>query len=196
MDEDDRMRALSGSQVDKLGRRLRDAVQPSDEDLALLGVVLTEHGNALDEVVERLHGIGLPPTTRLKTYPTTIDKLRREPHLTLRGIDDLAGARIVRDMTLAEQDAVVARVLDLWPAAKVVDRRAVPMHGYRAVHLVPKVNGCRVEIQVRTHFQDMWAQAMEALGDHWGRGVRYGQGPERSDLPIVGPFSTRGAFTR
>jgi hypothetical protein len=25
--------------------------------------VLTEHGNALDEVVERLHGIGLPPTT-------------------------------------------------------------------------------------------------------------------------------------
>jgi hypothetical protein len=42
----------------------------------------------------------------------------------------------------------------------------------------------------------MWAQAMEALGDHWGRGVRYGQGPERPDLPIMEPFSTRGAFTR
>jgi hypothetical protein len=47
----------------RICRRLRDAAQPSDEDLALLGVVLTEHGNALDEVVERLHGIGLPPTT-------------------------------------------------------------------------------------------------------------------------------------
>jgi hypothetical protein len=40
----------------------------------------------------------------------------------------------------------------------------------------------------------MWAQAMEALGE--GRGVRYGQGPERPDLPIMEPFSTRGAFTR
>lgn len=70
------------------------------------------------------------------------------------------------------------------------------MYGYRAVHVVPRVRGCRVEIQVRTHLQDQWAQAMEALGDVWGRGVRYGEGPEQPDLPTMRAFGTRGGFTR
>jgi len=167
----------------------------SQEDLTLLAGVLTDHALAMGEVADRLKAIGLHPTTRLKTYSTTIDKLRREPRLTLRGIDDLAGARIVRDMTLAGQDALVAQLRDLWPTAKLVDRRAAPMHGYRAVHLVPKIAGCRVEVQVRTHLQDLWAQAMESLGDQWGRGVRYGLGPLEPDRLVAGKWEHRAAFT-
>lgn len=186
----DPMPSLSGAQIDKLGRRLRDEPRATEEDLALLAAVLTDHAHALGEVTDRLRDVGLHPTTRLKTSSTTIDKLRREPRLTLRGIDDLAGARIVRDMTLLEQDTVVAQITELWPAAKVVDRRVMPTHGYRAVHLVAKANGCRVEIQVRTRPQDAWAQVMEGVGDLWGRGVRYGLGPDHPEEVVTPNDST------
>lgn len=42
-----------------------------------------------------------------------------------------------------------------------------------------------VEIQVRTKLQDKWAQISEKLGDLWGRGLRYGQGPDLPDAPAV-----------
>jgi hypothetical protein len=38
-----------------------------------------------------------------------------------------------------------------------------------------------VEIQVRTWRQDQWAQIVETLGDKWGRGIRYGDGPNDPD---------------
>ncbi len=33
--------------------------------------------------------------------------------------------------------------------------------------------------EVRTRLQDGWAQTVEKLGDIWGRGLRYGAGPEQ-----------------
>ena len=83
----------------------------------------------------------------------------------------------MRTMTLDEQDALVASILELWPDAAVIDRREIPSHGYRAVHVVPKIQGHSVEIQVRTIYQDTWAQMMERFGDIWGREVRYGGQP-------------------
>lgn len=57
------------------------------------------------------------------------------------------------------------------------DRRAEPSFGYRAVHVIVKVRGRPVEIQVRTRLQDLWAQIVERLADEWGRGIRYGEPP-------------------
>ena len=95
-------------------------------------------------------------------------------------------------MTLDEQDQVSAKILSVWPDAKRIDRREDPRSGYRAFHLVPKVMGCRVEIQIRTIYQDTWAQMMEMLADHWGRGIRYGQEPLDPDRPIApGEDATR-----
>jgi hypothetical protein len=51
-----------------------------------------------------------------------------------------------------------------------------------------------MEIQVRTKLQDAWAQISEKLGDLWGRGLRYGDGPDQPDSPVdLGSFTTRGA---
>lgn len=62
-----------------------------------------------------------------------------------------------------------------------VDRRRDPRFGYRAVHLIVRIDGIPVEIQVRTALQDTWAQIVERLADQWGRGIRYGQEPELPD---------------
>ena len=168
---------------------MRDAEVASESDLELLEELLLESNGALEEVAAALRGIGLEPTTRLKTSGTIIDKLRRPPHLTLASIRDLAGARIVRPMTLDEQDAFASQIQGLWPDAMVIDRRREPSHGYRAVHVVPRINRCSVEIQLRTLYQDLWAQAMELYGDVWGRAIRYGGEPLDPDAPVAGEDS-------
>jgi hypothetical protein len=62
---------------------------------------------------------------------------------------------------------------------KVVDRRGIPVHGYRAVHLIVLPTGRPVEIQVRTLWQQEWAELFEKLADRVGRGIRYGEAPVR-----------------
>jgi hypothetical protein len=185
---------LSSAEVKRLSNRLRDGDSPSREDLEMLSEVLASKDEALQLVASGLIGLGEEPTTRLKTSGTIVDKLRRSAHLNLTNIRDLAGARIVRRMTLDEQDALVAAIVAMWPGAAVIDRRESPSFGYRAVHVVPRVAGHSVEIQVRTLYQDTWAQMMERLGDFWGRAVRYGGQPDDPETPIGadGTGMTRG----
>ena len=71
------------------------------------------------------------------------------------------------------------------------DRRAVPSHGYRAVHVIVTVDHRLVEIQVRTTLQDLWAQVVERLADQWGRGIRYGDPPSDPDTEVSGGFTRR-----
>lgn len=69
--------------------------------------------------------------------------------------------------------------------AELIDRRETPSHGYRAVHIIVFPDGVPVEIQLRTKLQDSWAQITEKLGDAWGRGLRYGLGPDDPDTPLA-----------
>ena len=80
-------------------------------------------------------------------------------------------------MTLETQDELVVALTSELSDSRIVDRRKTPMFGYRAVHVVARVEGFPVEIQVRTESQDDWAQVMEELADGWGRGIRYGDPP-------------------
>jgi ppGpp synthetase/RelA/SpoT-type nucleotidyltranferase len=172
---------LSKTKIRALSERLRRSDQPDPADIELLGQVLLEFNGAMDEVASRLRDMGLSPTTRLKTSGTIIDKLKRT-RLHLGNIRDLAGARVVQRMTLDEQDEAVANVKGIWPEAQVVDRRVTPSFGYRAVHVVPQLGDCQVEIQLRTIYQDTWAQLMETFGDLWGRAIRYGGEPDHPEL--------------
>jgi ppGpp synthetase/RelA/SpoT-type nucleotidyltranferase len=189
---------ISRSQLDKLGERLASEEPTSDADYALFAQVADAYQAVLDQVEGRLRRRGLEATTRVKTTGTLIDKLRRD-RVTLRGIHDLAGARIVVDGGRLEQDRVTARIIDEFvsgpkrPIKK--DRRETPSFGYRAVHVIVFVESLPVEIQVRTRLQDGWAQTVERLADRWGRGLRYGVGPEQPGEPagLTFPLSfTRG----
>lgn len=178
----------SRTALDRLSRRLagRDTIDPGDE--TLLVDVLAAYQDALNAASSRLASLGFEPATRVKTVGTLTDKLRREPGSKLKSVQDVAGARIVVTGGRDEQDDVVAAIErafgDAGRPPRTRDRRAEPSHGYRAVHVVVFVEGLPVEVQVRTTYQDLWAQAVERLGDAWGRGLRYGEGPEEPEAPV------------
>jgi ppGpp synthetase/RelA/SpoT-type nucleotidyltranferase len=179
------MPPLSRAQIDQLGRRLRDA-DPSLEDLRLLEQVRNLYQSPLAQVIQVLVDLGLEPGSRPKTTGTIVEKLRRLPSLRLSEMQDLVGARVVLEMTRGEQDALVERITARFENSRTVDRRARPSHGYRAVHVIARVEGRPVEIQVRTRLQDLWAQIVERLADEWGRGIRYGEAPAQPDLELRG----------
>ena len=123
---------------------------------------------------------------RVKTLNTLSEKLARTPQEKLPAIHDVAGVRVVADMSLMEQRAAVSllsksfdKIVSTSRPSRVIDRLKHPMHGYRAMHLIVWPGGRPVEIQVRTELQHAWAQYMEVIGDRWGREARYG-------LPVVG----------
>jgi hypothetical protein len=177
-------RPISRTQLDKLGRRLAQDKPISDDDYELLHLAAGMYQAELDAVEERLRDVGFQATTRVKTTGTLVDKLRRT-NLSLGSIQDFAGARIVIDGTRQDQDQAVDRIMEAFQtcprAPQKVDRRAQPSHGYRAVHVIVYTDAVPVEIQIRTKMQDAWAQISEKLGDIWGRGLRYGQGPDQPD---------------
>ena len=60
----------------------------------------------------------------------------------------------------------------------MIDRRAAPSYGYRAVHIVVKISGKLVEIQIRTLLQHLWAEVSERLSDVLDPEIKYGGGVE------------------
>jgi ppGpp synthetase/RelA/SpoT-type nucleotidyltranferase len=185
-------RRVSTRATHALGTRLRAPTAISGADIELLQGVLEDAFDALlpvrAELRERMPDIEF--TDRVKTVGTLLDKLRRPPFMGLERIREIAGLRIVADMTRVEQDVLAARVKDVL-GGRIIDRRSEPRWGYRAVHLEVRRNGMYIEVQVRTVLQDLWAQVVEKLGDTWGRQIRYGGDPPDPDQ-AVGPNLTRG----
>ena len=125
---------------------------------------------------EQLH---LEPSGRpAKSTPSLVEKLHRES-IRLSQVQDIAGCRVVV-ADVAAQDQAVASLRTAFPVASVVDRRATPSYGYRAVHVVVQMTGKFVEIQVRTSLQHVWAEFSEKLSDSVDPGIKYGGGT--SDL--------------
>ncbi len=179
---------MSRSRAEKLGK-LWARAEARPVEVAEIRAHLQAHITPMDNVRQKIARIGLTSTARLKTETTLKQKLDRST--ALGNMQDIAGVRVVRPMTLDEQDAVVQGIRRLWPDAKVEDRRLNPSCGYRAVHLVVKEQGFKVEVQVRTQLQHDWAQAMERLADGWGRQIRYGGEPNDPDTK-VGKRTRRG----
>lgn len=99
-------------------------------------------------------------------------------------MQDIAGARVVVEKGLVQQNEVVQSITELFTNSRIIDRRVLPTHGYRAVHVVVTVDDCPVEIQIRTLIQDAWAQFLEKIADAWGRDIRYGGAPIEPQAPI------------
>ncbi|MGH3157770.1 MAG: hypothetical protein ACRDNF_14495 [Streptosporangiaceae bacterium] len=149
---------ISGKQLNKLGKRLASQEPITEGDYALFNQVAEDYQAILDIVEAKLQGLGYQATTRVKTTGTLRDKLRRSPHLPLKTVHDVAGARIVIDGDREEQDQVAGRIMqafaDCPKAPEPVDRRERPSHGYRAYHVIVYEDGVPVEVQIRTKLQD------------------------------------------
>ncbi len=168
------MKAPSKSDVDQLGETLKHT-PVSEASLIALDEFRLTFGTAIDQVRRALNEhCGVQCTLRpSKSTPSIIAKLIRQPTLRLTQIQDIAGLRvIVKDY--AEQDALRDKVIALYPDCKIYDRREKPSFGYRAVHLVMKIEGRLVELQIRTELQHAWAQASEKMADIYGHHLKYG----------------------
>ncbi|HVX46258.1 MAG TPA: RelA/SpoT domain-containing protein [Mycobacteriales bacterium] len=179
---------ISKTQLDKLGKRLAASEQISDADYELLEQVLSAYDELRDHVQGRLFELGFENVTgRVKTTGTLVEKLRREQGMALKGVQDVAGVRIVVSGGRLEQDRAVERVERAFRPnvkGKPKDRRDEPSSGYRAVHVIVVVKSLPIEVQIRTELQDLWAQAFERIGDEWGRAIRYGGLPDEPDKLI------------
>jgi ppGpp synthetase/RelA/SpoT-type nucleotidyltranferase len=179
---------LSKSQVERLGKRLVASDQPEDADLQLLHEVLLSRSGALEVAIARVRDhLQLAPTSRIKNTGTIFEKLRRSGGSGLKSMQDLAGMRIVGTFDRRGQDEITQRVCVLFAdekrAPKIIDRRVAPMHGYAAVHVVVFPDDAPIEIQIRTAWQHEWAELFEKLADLVGRGIRYGEPPQRWSPP-------------
>lgn len=80
---------------------------------------------------------------------------------------------------VTEQERVVASLRALFSEASIVGRRANPSHGYRAVHIIARISGKLIEIQVRSPLQHLWAELSEKFSDIIDPSVKYGGGEEQ-----------------
>jgi ppGpp synthetase/RelA/SpoT-type nucleotidyltranferase len=176
------MSNITKSQVDRLGERLRTGVL-SDDDLRALDDYRRSLNETYSSVVSTIQTkLQLLPTGRPeKSTPSIIAKLKRIPTLQLSKIQDIAGCRIIVSDIL-EQDSIVAKLGEVFPKKRVVDRRLKPSFGYRAVHIVVEVAGRPIEIQVRTELQHRWAMASENLSDALDPRIKYGGGGDINEL--------------
>ena len=158
---------LSGKQLQKLGKRLRQGSDPADVrllndyrrwfDPALLDTALVINGGL---------GTGNIPyllSGRAKRTKSIIRKLVREPTMDLSRMTDIVGLRIIVD-TADEQ----RRMIDALGAVVEIERVADYTgkgHLYRAIHVHASVDARRIEIQIRTLAQQLWADESESFGE-------------------------------
>lgn len=167
--------AASNSRIDKLGDYFRDGVYSVDA-LEELDGFRSEFLESYENVVYKLRDkLFLPVTGRpVKSTASIIEKLRREK-CRLSQIQDIAGCRIVVQDAPAQE-----RVLELIKVFLVdfslYDRREKSSSGYRAIHLVALSEKRRIEVQLRTALQHMWAEISEKLADLLDPQIKYGGG--------------------
>ncbi len=170
---------LSKTQIDRLGDRLREG-STGEADLRLLDEYRRSFGDAYETVIRTIRDtLHLEPTGRpAKSTSSIVEKLGRET-IRLSQLQDIAGCRIVL-ANVTEQESVVASFCALFPEADVVDRRANPSHGYRAVHVVARISGKLIEIQVRSPLQHLWAELSEKYSDIIDPSIKYGGGEDHT----------------
>ena len=169
---------LSGNELKRLGKLFRNGTA-SDEDRERLEDYRDDFDGALIsaaiDVQQVLQRLNLPAVLggRLKRTKSVIRKLvRPENHgMDLSRMDDIAGVRIIVQ-DIVNQDKLTEVLSGYKKCLKCKDLRA-PDREYRAVHLTWKEAHGRVEVQLRTLVQQLWANESESFGE----AVKEGGGP-------------------
>jgi ppGpp synthetase/RelA/SpoT-type nucleotidyltranferase len=166
---------VSKTQIDRLGDRLKKR-EITETDLIMLDEFRHSFYDAYEFVISAIKNeLGLTPTGRpAKSTSSISEKLQRES-IRLTQVQDIAGCRLIVPGIL-DQERVVGVLAGLFQNAAIIDRRANPSHGYRAVHVIVTRGEKLVEIQVRTSYQHVWAELSEKLSDVFDPTIKYGGG--------------------
>lgn len=182
---------LTTSRVNRAGRILRrwpeqhpqGAAPDVREALDVVAAFRAAHELPLAAVRDVLRAVllaeGCPVdvSERLKRTDTIVDKLRRQPSMALARMQDIGGCRAVV-ATIADLRRVQARLVRELEPVSADDYVARPRpSGYRAVHLVARVEGRHMEVQLRTRRMHRWAATVEELAIEWSPRLKNDEGP-------------------
>jgi ppGpp synthetase/RelA/SpoT-type nucleotidyltranferase len=161
---------LSGNAVKALGKRLRGG-NPSAADLDLLDSYRSEFDGVLLDTAQTINRLmaGRPTylmAGRMKRTKSIIRKLSREANggMDLSRMSDIVGLRLVTT-DLEEQNSILKTITQNISLARDPYDYRHRETGYRAIHLIAGSSSHRVEIQVRTIAQHLWADESERLGE-------------------------------
>ena len=148
----------------------------TETDLRLLDSYRRSFFPAYERVVGAIRELlGVQVTGRpAKSTTSIVEKLRRES-IRLSQMQDIAGCRLIVEDAPAQQ-VIGDRLARIFMKSTIIDRRKAPSHGYRSIHVVVNVEGRRVEVQVRTLLQHLWAELSERLSDRFDPAIKYGGG--------------------
>lgn len=91
---------------------------------------------------------------------------------------DIGGVRAVLP-DQAAANSVASQLRRNWTIVQFRDYVAKPKaDGYRALHLIDRNYGRRIEVQMRTRLQDAWANSVEADTRRVAPGLKFGAGPQ------------------
>ena len=129
---------------------------------------------------------------RLKRMPTIIDKLNIYSRMKLSRMQDIGGVRAVLpsiELVYKLADSYLNSKKFPHDLVNVKDYIAQPRSsdGYRSVHLNYKYrnkknshyDGLRLELQIRTRLQHLWATAVETMGNLLGQALKSRQGDQK-----------------
>lgn len=185
------MADLTNNQVDKAGRTLRKWMRGGDLDDRRVGAAIdtllrfrAAHQYALGKATMGLRSVVRTErcergevSQRLKRAPTILDKLTREPTLSLARMQDVGGCRAVLS-SIDELRRVEARLKKNRPPVGYADYVTNPRaSGYRGVHLIVTYESHdrelrRIEVQLRTLVMHEWAITVERLSGRIGENLK------------------------
>lgn len=194
----------SGKQVIKAGDMLRNVSEltPEERDWALgvLDNFRALHAmplNAFQATLRsRISKLGIKEyivAQRIKRKPTILDKLHRFPEMQLKRMHDIGGIRAIlpslKDLRALQKQYTDAGGRLSHKLVRVDDYISSPkISGYRGVHLVFSYHssnpdkhdyeGLRIEMQLRTALQHVWATAVEIFEAFMGENFKSSRGSQ------------------
>lgn len=194
------MQSFSKTQINKAGKVLKDPLPDSilqmtkAEDALTywryihLPILNTFQATLRTKVAKKFGGNGFI-AQRLKRAPSIIAKLRREPHMKLSTMQDIAGIRAVLN-SLNDVKSLTRELKTSKAKHKLISESDYIINpkvsGYRSIHLVfeynnvntPESNGLKIEVQLRTKMQHIWATAVETMGTFLNTSLKSSEGPD------------------
>jgi hypothetical protein len=182
----------SKGEINRSGEMLRDARSgvvsiTSEERLTATAVVedfRKGFGYPLTKVSSGLRGLvqQVAPEVlvaqRLKRMTQIIHKLERFPGTKLARMEDIGGCRVVVESS-REMELLFERIKRNWEIVRERNYVETPKEsGYRAIHLVTERDGHRIEVQLRTKGQQVWANAVEKIAARYQVPLKDEIGPE------------------
>lgn len=197
-------RQYSGKQIIKAGDMLRDVNELTPEErewaLGVLDNFRALHAMPLNTFQATLHQriarLGISDfivAQRIKRKPTILDKLHRYADMQLKRMHDIGGIRAILP-SLKELEALRKQYVESsgrlsHRLVRVDDYISQPKDsGYRGVHLVfsyhtthpdkQDYEGLRIEMQLRTRLQHIWATAVEIFEAFMGENFKSSRGSQ------------------